>query len=269
MGKILITGSKGFIGKHLSKRFNEFDLISLDITSKDNNLIYDLCSLLEGKRPNIIFHLAAFARIQPSFLNPYTYIENNVNSTLEILEYARRTGDVVIFTSSSSVKSNPFANPYTFSKYQCEQLCKLYFELYNVKVIVARLFNVYGEGCPHEGNNALFMGKLEYAKRNNLPIEIRGTGEQRRDFTHVEDVCNGLIQLSKTDLYGQVFDIGTGVNYSINEVVDAFGVEKKYINEAQGESQITLAEVKKSFVAFGYQPTINLLTYIKLFNASL
>ena len=88
--------------------------------------------------------MAARPRIQPSLKNPKFTLTNNILSTINVLEYAKITGCKVIFASSSSVSGDEYANPYTMSKHIGEELCKMYKEIYGVKVHIARFYNVYG-----------------------------------------------------------------------------------------------------------------------------
>ena len=103
---------------------------------------------------------------------------------------------------------------------------------------------------------------------DNLPLTITGNGEQRRDFTHVDDIVTGLMALSEGSHTGDVYQLGTGKNYSINDLATMFGGEKKYIPARPGEAWETLADISKTVKDTGWLPSVSLDTYIKDFKSS-
>ena len=109
------------------------------------------------------------------------------------------------------------------------------------------------------------MGIFEKQYREGEPLTIVGTGEQRRDFTHVEDIVDGLIRCSKQPFKGEIFELGRGVNFSINEIADMFGKDypKKYIEQRPGEYDVTLADYSKAKNKLGWTPTRNIEDYLK------
>ena len=90
-----------------------------------------------------------------------------------------------------------------------------------------------------------------------------GDGEQRRDFTYVDDICTGLVAISKDDYRGEVFNLGTGVNYSINELAAFFGGEKVYLDQRPGEARNTLADISKTTKLTSWKPIGDLQNYVK------
>jgi len=182
-----------------------------------------------------VFHFAARSRIQPSLENPYDTFMNNTMGTQSVLQACRKHNvKKVIYSSSSSVyaKLSPphqetmittCLNPYSLSKHQGEQLCKLYHELWDLNSIVLRYFNVYGPREPLRGQYAPVIGIFKRQRVAGQKLTIVGDGEQRRDFTHVKDVINANWRAALCNTKYGVFNIGTGKNYSINEVARNVG----------------------------------------------
>ena len=283
--KALVTGGVGFIGTNLIKRLikDGYEVVSLDnySTGKEENeqesCKYHRCELFDDiprhgawglekfqlDKPDVIFHLAALARIQPSFDTPVKSFKANALATQNILEYARLNDIPVIYAGSSSKHGNVYSNPYTFTKWQGEQLCKLYYEIYDLNVTICRFYNVYGEYQILDGAYAAEIGIFEKQYRDGTTLTITGDGEQRRDFTHVDDIIDGLCKVSKTnEQHNDAWELGTGINYSINEVADMYKTPKIYISQRPGEADKTLASFSKATKILNYNPKRNLKDYI-------
>lgn len=230
-----------------------------NINPKANFLLRDIRKPIIGEY-DYVFHLAALARIQPSIKDPVLFNDTNVNGTLNVLEYCRSAGAKLIFSSSSSVyrgdipsnEESPLApkNPYALQKLICEQYIRLYAELYGLQYAILRYFNVYGPRQILEGAYAPVMGIFLRQQAAGEPLTITNDGEQRRDFTYVEDVARA--NLMAIDWYG-TFNIGTGENYSVNEVAELIGGKKKYIGDVPGEVRETLADNTKA-IKKGWKP---------------
>ena len=278
--KILVTGGVGFIGTNLIKRLlseghevHSIDNYStgnkeneqegctyhnLDINDKELERMYNW----PLKNIDVIFHIAALARIQPSLIRPQETIEANVNGTLNILEFARKNNTPVIFAGSSSFHHGLYGSAYAWSKHAGEQLCKLYSEVYGLSTSICRFYNVYGPHQLEEGEYSTVLGIFERQYRNNEPLTITGKGEQRRDFTHVDDIIDGLYRCMDKDFKAEIFELGRGENFSINEIVDMFGTERKYIPARRGEYPTTLCDYTKAKELLGWIPYKNLEDYI-------
>ena len=277
MKKILVTGGVGFIGTNLIKRLlsEGHEVISIDNYSTGNKeneqegCTYHNLNINHKEIPEIadsfdvIFHIAALARIQPSLIRPQETIEANVNGTLNVLELARKNNTPVIFAGSSSFHHGLYGSSYAWSKHAGEQLCKLYSEVYGLNTSICRFYNVYGPHQLEDGEYSTVLGIFERQYRNDEPLTITGKGEQRRDFTHVDDIVDGLYRCMDKDLKAEIFELGRGVNYSINEIVDMFGAERKYIPARSGEYDVTLCTDTKAHEMLGWTPTRNLEDYIK------
>ena len=220
----------------------------------------------------MIFHLAAKARIVPSIQNPSKSLFNNIDSTINILEYARLNNIPVVYAGSSSSHGDIYANPYTFTKWNGEELCKLYHNVYDLPIAICRFYNVYGDHQLTEGAYCTVLGIFERLFKAGEPLTITSDGEQRRDFTDVMDIVDGLVRCGDAlyndvlmgDVSGQEFELGNGKNYSINELADAFGdYPREYIPERPGEMRETLNTDKKAQDMLGWKPKGDIIEYIK------
>ena len=279
---ILITGGAGFIGTNLIKRLSSegHDIISIDNYStgkKENHIdgvkyiegdIYNLMDHIATLstpyyQPDIVFHLAAIARIQPSFKNPKDYIRTNFNGTYNIVQFCANREIPLIYAGSSSHHSGKFSNPYTFSKDLGEDVIELYQKHFGLKSSTARFYNVYGPHQLTEGGYTTLIGKWINNIKKGLPCEIYGDGSKRRDFTHVDDIVDGLILMMKHKKYNYIFELGRGKNHSVLDVAKMFGIEPIYKENKLGEAQETLAKYFSAQITLGWDPKINLKDYIK------
>lgn len=279
--RILVTGGLGFVGSHLVDALaenHENSIVVMDNlcseSSSRNHMRDDVTYWIDDVR-NIntykysdekfdeIYHLAALARIQPSFKDPLTYLSIDIMGTSHVLEFTRRSGAKLIYAGSSSAFGGPMLNPYAFAKYTGEQICELYSSVYGLSTVVARFFNVYGDRQPTTGAYATVVGVFEEQTKGGSALTVTGNGEQRRDFTHVSDIVSGLIALSKNEWKGEVFQLGTGTNYSINELSSMFSDNIEYISKRPGEAWITLADISKTTEMVDWEPKVNLETYVK------
>jgi UDP-glucose 4-epimerase len=272
--RILVTGGAGFIGTNLIKQLvsQGYKVTSFDnyTTGKKENHIngcdyydVDITTCTFEVDFDVVFHMAAIARIQPSFKNPKEYFNINANGTLNISEYCSKNNIPLIYAGSSSHHSGKFKNPYTFSKDIGEEIIKLYQEHFNLQSSIVRFYNVYGPHQLVEGGYTTLIGKWLNNIKNGLPCEIYGDGEKRRDFTHVDDIVDGLIRVQKYNKYGHIFELGRGKNYSINEVADMWGLEVFHVENKLGEAQETLADYSLAKELLNWKPKINLEDYLK------
>jgi len=216
------------------------------------------------KDVDIVYHLGALARIQPSFINPANTLEVGILGTMNILEYAREQGCKVIFAGSSSVHSGKLKNPYTFSKVVADDLCLLYKKHFNVDTKICRFYNVYGPHQLTEGEYCTVVGIFESQYKEGVELTITGDGEQRRDFTHIDDIVEGLILTAQSDNFEiDTIELGRGNNYSINELAEMFGCGHTYIPERPGEARITLCDISGAKENIGYEPKVNIGDYVK------
>ena len=275
---ILVTGGAGFVGTNLIKRLlkDGHNVVSLDnySTGKAENeqegckyYDVDIRDVLDFdffmEDVDVVYHLAALARIQPSFINPANTLEIGILGTMNILEWVREKDCKVVFAGSSSVHSGKMKNPYTFSKYVADDLCLLYKEHFDVDVSICRFYNVYGPHQLTEGKYCTVVGIFERQYKTNEPLTITGDGEQRRDFTHIDDIVSGLILTSESETSHKIIELGRGVNHSINELAEMFGCGYTYIPARPGEAKVTLCDTSEALTKIGYKPKVNLKDYIE------
>ena len=298
--RALVTGGAGFIGTNLIKRLlkDGHEVISIDnySTGKKENeqrgcdyydkdlsktlwwALWDTdqCEVtcdcqIEGV--DLIFHLAALPRIAPSFEKPVDTFKSGPMTTINVLEWARHWETPVIYAGSSSVTGDVYANPYTFTKWQNEHLLELYNKIYDLPVSICRFYNVYGEYQANEGSYCNVLGIFERQYKEGRQLTITGDGEQRRDFTYVGDIVDGLIKCGEAhldvwgnkDVNGQSFELGNGNNRSINELAQAFGetYPTKYIDARKGEMRETLNTDTKAQDILGWKPKGDIIKFIK------
>jgi len=276
--QVIVTGGAGFVGTNLCKKLVELGhkVTSIDNYStgkKENNIegvryenfdirnIYDY-KWVYNEHPDVIFHMAAIARIQPSFEQPKKYFTTNANGTLEIVDYCAKNNVPLIYAGSSSHHSGKFKNPYTFSKDVGEEIVKLYQEHYNLKASIVRFYNVYGPYQLTEGGYTTLIGRWLNNIEKGIECEIYGDGEQRRDFTHVNDIVNALIRIQKQQAYNNNFELGRGKNYSVNEIAKMLNISPIYKPGKPGEARNTLNTDRLAIEMLGWEPQINLEDYL-------
>ena len=280
MKKILVTGGAGFIGTNLIKQLKtkDYDVVSIDnysTGSKENHLkgvnyididIEDILKI-KIKDFDMCYHLAAQSRVQPSFNDPQESIRVNVSGTTRVMEWAKINNVKVIYAGSSSKHHDPSDSPYAMTKFLGEEICKLYKKSFNVNVEIARFYNVYGPSEPLDEKFGNVIGIWRAKVNKNLPLPIVGDGNQKRDFTHVLDIVDGLFKISNTEIkHDDAWEIGTGINYSINQLYSMF--KKKYsissvnIPDQRGNYRETLRVNDDLINLLNWQPKDRLRDYI-------
>lgn len=300
---VLVTGGAGFIGSNLvdellslghevvvvdnesSEANSEFYWSDLSHNYKIDIMDYDSLSyVFKTHDPKFVFHLAAESRVQPSIDNPIKACKVNFLGTCNVLQCCREN-DVyrIMFSSTSSAyglnnipplqetMGTDCLNPYSVSKVAAEDLVKMYYTLYGLECVIFRYFNVYGERQPMKGQYAPVIGIFKRQLDAGEPMTIVGTGEQTRDFTHVKDVIQAnLLAMNCKDSHalGSIFNIGTGRSHSVLEISKLIGGTKDFevthIPQRQGEANKTLADISKAKSILGYEPEINLESWIQL-----
>jgi UDP-glucose 4-epimerase len=290
--KSIVTGGCGFIGSHLVDKLVELghQVIVLDRvhpTHKNEGAQYYLQDLSNNYSEflhyfngvNNVFHLASEVSIPYCVEKPNESMSNNVLSTMNVLECSRiHKINKFIFSSTSavygnslflpSVETNPVEclNTYSISKYSGEQLCRMYYNLYGLKTVIFRYFNVYGERQHKTGQYAPVMSIFMRQKQNNEPLTIIGDGYQTRDFVHVSDVVTANVLASQKDVdrYGEVFNVGTGLGTKIEDIADLISSYQIKIAERPGEVLHSRADISKIKNIFGWNYSKNVLDWIKL-----
>lgn len=294
--KSIVTGGAGFIGSHLVEKLLELnhEVICIDNESsqsneqfhwntKADNYKLDICNYNHIAplfyNVDYVFHMAAESRIEPSIKNPLNTNKVNILGTTNVLQAAREHGvQKVLYSSTSAAyghnkiphKESMYEdclNPYSVSKVCGEKICKMYTELFKVKTVVFRYFNVYGPRQPSSGQYAPVIGIFLRQKQASQPLTIVGNGLQRRDFIHVFDVVNANICAAENnitnDLYGTVFNVGSGQNYSVLEIAKMISSNYEFIEQRKGEMKETLADISKIQNILPWKPTQDLEDFIQ------
>ena len=299
MNKVIVTGGAGFIGSNLVDKLIElnFEVIVFDdlSTGKKENInskaffyelnIYELVPeskkykkfVNDLKDVKFFFHTAAKARVQPSIDDPISFNKVNVDGTLNMLCLARDLkvkrfiysasssayGNASVFPTPEDHPINPMS-PYGLQKYIGEEYCDVFNKVYGLDTVSLRYFNVYGERMLLEGAYCLVIGIFAQQMINNEPLTINNDGNQRRDFTYVGDVVNANILAAnfKGKLNAEVFNIGNGKNFSVNELAKMFGGKFVYKNEVLEPYQ-TLADNSKARKILGWKLKGDLPTWIE------
>lgn len=279
MACYLVTGANGFIGSHLLNRLIELGAV---VSGYDIKNMVDIRTHHFHEKYDVIFHLAANASIPQSLKDPLESHSHNVYGTLRILEYAKKIGAKVVFSSSSSIYGEPDTIPtpetayskplipYALQKLECEQYMWLYWNLYGVKSVALRYFNVFGENqeiANGGGDSSLALANFLRQKKDGEPLTIVGDGEQRRDFVYVKDVAEANIRaaewLEKVERF-EVFNIGSGQNYSINEIANMIDPQGQRIQlPPRQEPKVGLANISKAKELLKWEPKISIKEWIK------
>ncbi len=286
----LVTGGCGFIGSHIVDKLislgHEVRVID-DLSAQENENFYyndqaeywnhdiakDDCGLI-FKNVDYVFHLAARSRIQPTIGSPNECFEVNVVGTQRVLEWSRLNSiKRLVYSGTSSLygKQNtiPFTpnmpadclNPYSMSKWMGEQVCKLYSQLYGVSSIVLRYFNVYGPREPLKGEYAPVIGLFKRQHSTGNKMTVVSPGNQRRDFTYIDDIVEANIcamRSSTIDIPFKIYNVGTGKNYSMKQIVKIIGGEYELIPKRPAEVKETLADIESTMRDLGWFPNFKL-----------
>jgi UDP-glucose 4-epimerase len=299
--KTLVTGCAGFIGSHLVDTLLEhrYEVIGIDCFTdyysreikeanlsnalKNNNFKLIEADILEmDKFPDVdyLFHLAAQAGVRASWGKSFEiYTKNNVQATQKLLEfYKDRELKKFVYASSSSVYGDaelPMredsllmpVSPYGVTKLAGENLCYLYWKNYRVPTVSLRYFTVYGlrqrpDMAIHKFVKAVFKG-------NEIPVF--GDGTQTRDFTYVDDAVEANILGAKSNLVGEVFNVGGGSRISVNELIEEIEriIGKKaqiiYVEKQKGDVRDTWADVSKAKAKMNWNPRVDINKGLKSF----
>jgi len=296
----LVTGAAGFIGSNLVEHLLDqgHSVVCVDNESANNekfhwshengmviNVKVDITDYKGMKNimsgVDYVFHLAAESRLQSAIMNPIEAVKKNCVGTTVMLQCAREAGvkRFVYSSTSSGYGNNPYPNvetqpddclnPYSASKIAGEKFCKMYTELYGLETVVLRYFNVFGRRSPAKGQYAPVIGIFQRQRDTGEPLTIVGDGAQRRDFVHVEDVARANYLAATMPLKGhagEVFNVGTGSAYSIQQIADSISDNQVYIDKRSGEMETTFADITKIGDVLGWKPEIDVIDWIKNVN---
>ena len=290
--KALVTGGAGFIGSNLVDKLleDENEVIVFDNETanthegyywndKSENYYVNVAkkygtNLLQTycKDVDCIFHMAADISVQYSIQSPFESYSNNINSLFNVLEFAKRYEiGKVVFSSSAAVygvtdkvcvetdATDPL-NAYALSKLNGEQIMKMYHDLYGMNTVSLRYFNVYGPRQSNTGQYAPVVGIFQKQKENNSALTIVGDGEQTRDFVHVSDIVGANMLVADKDVHG-VYNVGTGIEYSVNQIADMISDIQRNVPARVGEAKRSVADISK-IKSIGWEPKVKLEDWV-------
>ena len=305
---ILVTGAAGFIGSHVCealvkekkqvigvdnfndyyspkikesnietlKQHNNFSLYKKDIKNPDS-----LKKIFKDNKIEKIIHLAARVGIRPSISMPDIYIKDNIQGTLNMLEFAKENGvKNFVFGSSSSVyggnKKIPFSendevnnqiSPYGFTKRSCELLCNTYHNLYGINMACLRFFTVYGP----RGRPDMAIYKFTKMINEGKEIEVYGDRTSRRDYTCISDIVRGILLALEKNNGFDIINLGDNNPIMLKDVISLIEnnlgkkAKIKLVEKQQGDMEVTYADISKAKKLLGWSPEIDFKQGIKIF----
>ena len=293
--KSIVTGGAGFIGSNLVDRLVKegHKVIVLDnfVSGKRSNLSHHLKRNVKIIRIDIsntkkldkyfkdvvyVFHLAGLAEIVPSIKNPNKYFINNVFGTLNVLEAAKKVKvKKFIYAASSSCYGSPkkiptsetekidTQHPYALTKFLGEEAAIKYAKFFKMPNISCRFFNVYGPRLNTTSQYAAVIGNFFTQKKKMKPLTIIGSGNQTRDFIHVDDLTNAFIKLARSNLKNKIYNLGSGKETSINKIANMIGGKKIFIPKRLGDPNRSCANISKIKKDIKWKPRISIIEGIK------
>lgn len=284
MKKILITGGAGFIGSNLIKRLLK-EHPKIDITVLDNYFTSDSKNNLKSKRVkyitgstwnidryfndddlfDVVFHFGEYSRIVKSFDDVGYVMESNLYGTTKVLEMCRKWGAKLIYSASSSIfgnnKEDQHLNPYAWSKSKIVELIKNYKDWYDLQYEICYFYNVYGKGQISKGDYATVIGIFESQYKEGKPLTVVSPGTQSRDFTHIDDIVDGVLKTVDKNMNNEWF-LKSGVEYKLIDVAKMFTDNIVMIPEKRGERKNS-TYTRNTNKLLGWEPKNDLIQYIK------
>ena len=282
--KVLVTGGAGFVGSNLCERLAQDEnneVYSLDnyfTGSKDNhvpNVTYiegltaDIDQLIDFE-PHTIYHLGEYSRVEQSFDDIEKVWRYNKDGIFAVLQFARKTGAKIVYAGSSTKFGDGglgrSQSPYAWSKATNTELVENYGNWFNVPYAIVYFYNVYGKREIQTGKYATLIALFKEKMRKGEALTIVSPGTQKRNFTHVDDIINGLVLVGENG-YGDEFGIGSPEAYSIKEIAEMFGGKIEMLPERKG-NRMTADVVTAKTEALGWKPTRTIKEYIEEIRAN-
>lgn len=283
--KILVTGGAGFIGSNLIEELlkdPQNQVYSLDnyfIGKKTNHL--PGATYLEGSTqdisrvitdiPDLVYHLGEYSRVEQSFEDIEKVWEFNKQGTFAVLEFCRNYNIKIIYAGSSTKFANNGGrdqSPYAWIKATNTELVKNYHQWFGLAYAVAYFYNVYGPRELSEGKYATVLGIFKEQTKKREPLTVVLPGTQRRNFTYVGDIVQGLILVGERG-EGDNYCLGSEESYSILEIAQLFGGEVKMLPERKGNRINGSLDLSRSRGELGWSVKVSVKDHIRDFLNSL
>lgn len=278
MKKILVTGGAGFVGSHLCERLSQnpnYDVYSLDnyFTGSKNNHV-DNVTYIEGNTvdidklinftPDMVYHLGEYSRVEQSFDDIEKVWKFNKAGTFAVLEFVRKAGCKILYAGSSTKFGDGglgrSASPYAWTKASNTELVINYGKWFNIPYAITYFYNVYGPREIQTGKYATLIALFKEKMKNNEPLTVVSPGTQKRNFTHIDDIINGLILVGE-NAEGDEFGIGSPEAFTIKEIAELFGGKIEMLPERKG-NRMSADVVTAKTEALGWKPVKTIKEYI-------
>ena len=276
--KILVTGGAGFVGSHLCERLAlnpNYDVYSLDnyFTGSELNHVANVTYIKGSTKdidklvnfyPDMVYHLGEYSRVEQSFDDMEKVWEYNKDGIFRVLEFVRKAGCKILYAGSSTKFGDGglgrSASPYAWTKASNTELVENYGAWYNVPYAITYFYNVYGKREIQTGKYATLIALFKEKMKNGEPLTIVSPGTQKRNFTHIDDIVDGLLLVGENG-YGDEFGIGSEEAFSIKEVAELYGGEIQMLPERRG-NRMTAEVISDKTKALGWIPKRSLVDYI-------
>lgn len=279
MKNILVTGGAGFIGSHLCERLKDLDynVISLDNYSTGTVANHsDGVKYIKGETKDIseliteeidtVFHLGEYARVEQSFSDVEKVLKSNVVGTQAVLEFVRKRNCKIVYAGSSTKFADGGLgrdqSPYAWTKATNTDLVKNYNSWFGINYAITYFYNVYGPRERGDKETGTLLGIFFELYKNKQPLPVRLPGTQKRNFTHVSDIVDGLILVGEKG-EGDEYGLGHPDSYSVLEVAKMFNTEITELPERPGNRMSSAVDIRRATLELNWSPKHNLPDYIK------
>lgn len=277
--KILVTGGAGFVGSHLCERLakdEQYEVYSLDnyFTGSEDNHVSNVTYIKGDTReiaslvtfhPDMIYHLGEYSRVEQSFDDIKKVWAYNKDGIFAVLEFARQAGCKILYAGSSTKYGDGglgrSASPYAWTKASNTELVMNYGNWFNVAYAITYFYNVYGDREIQRGKYATLIALFKEKMKNGSPLTVVAPGTQKRNFTHIDDIINGLILVGEHG-YGDEFGIGSDEAFTILEVAKMYGGKIEMLEERKGNRMSADVMIEKT-KALGWEASKSLKDYIE------
>lgn len=277
--KILVTGGAGFVGSHLCERLSKnsnYEVYSLDnyFTGSELNHVPNVTYIKGNTKdieklvtftPDMLYHLGEYSRVEQSFDDIEKVWEYNKDGIFAVLEFVRKAGCKILYAGSSTKFGDGgfgrSASPYAWTKATNTELVMNYGTWFNVPYAITYFYNVYGPREIQTGKYATLIALFKEKMKNSENLTIVSPGTQKRNFTHIDDIIDGLILVGENG-YGDEFGIGSDEAFTILEVAQMYGGKIEMLPERRG-NRMTAEVISEKTKALGWKPKIKLSDYIE------